>query len=366
MSSLFFAAQPTFRYRLLQLPPDVASLFESGSGTSLSIRGSEDDDAVLTTASNTFAIKDVHSSNSLILVNRNPKDPELMLLEQDLEEPTADENYTVAASLATYIEINRIVPKSKDQLIHLLTPSTYHGPYLEQKRVSKLDAADMNLYSWDVLCGIVQASDEELRSSLDDLGAVELDGSFRLISPAFLNEFIQLFVASAEIEEKDTSAITIQDALQMMDEHEIPEAVILHCLRLISDEVSEAGSGIHKLSPQKICRATGIQVLMSIKHKASLHKFLKEWRKVTPGAFEISLECLKGLYLLEENTTSNQHEIFYFPKSNLPPIAKDRLDHLFQIRRKWTSTDMMPYIDDLAENKKKLDLLLLKFTRLSK
>ncbi|ORY50485.1 hypothetical protein BCR33DRAFT_762792 [Rhizoclosmatium globosum] len=359
--------EPQYRYRLIQLPPEVAQLIDNGKADTLTIRGLEADDAVITTDSATYALKEVQTSNTLLLLQHSTATtahPILLEEDDDMMNDLDNENYSVSASLFSYIDLERVVPKATDQLIQLLTPSTYHGPHKEQKRMQGGAGSDAILYSWDELGGIVQASRMELKSALDTVGAVELEGSFRLISPTFLNEFIQLFVASCDIDEKDISALTEEDALQMMAEHDIPEAVVLHCMHLMSDEV-EIGAGIYKLSAQKICRATGTEVLMQVKHKTTLSNFMKEWKKVTPSAFEVSLEYLQGLYLLEENSAMHQ-EIKYFPKSKLPPIAKDRLEQLFQVRRKWASADIMPYIQDLAENKKKLDLLLLKYTRLSK
>ena len=52
-------------------------------------------------------------------------------------------------------------------------------------------------------------------------------------------------------------------------------------------------------------------------------------------------------------------------KSNLPFSPKERLEQLFLVKRKWLADDLIPFIEDLAENKKKLDVLLLKYARVS-
>ncbi|KAI9337564.1 sister chromatid cohesion protein Dcc1 [Obelidium mucronatum] len=339
--------QPQYRYRLMQLPAEVAQLFDNGVGSGLLIRGGEDCDAILTTESSSYAVKEVQTSNTLLLVHLDPHSAVTSDIDIDTEIESSSHPYTVEASLSSVVELENVVPKSIDQLTQLLGPSTYSGPYHEKKRMQGTGpGADAVLYSWEELRGLVQASDLELKTALAELGAVEFEGSFRLI------------------EEKDMLALTEDEALHMMAEHDIPETVILHCLHLISDEVG-AGSGIFRLSSSKICRTTGTEVLVAMKHKTLLSAFMQEWRRATPSAFEPNLNCLQGLYLLEENSAMN-NEIKYFPKSKLPSIAKDRLEHLFQVRRKWASTDIMPYIQDLAENKKKLDLMLLKYARLSK
>jgi sister chromatid cohesion protein DCC1 len=52
-------------------------------------------------------------------------------------------------------------------------------------------------------------------------------------------------------------------------------------------------------------------------------------------------------------------------KSNLPFSPKERLEQLFLVKRKWLAEDLIPFIEDMAENKKKLDVLLLKYARVS-
>jgi sister chromatid cohesion protein DCC1 len=58
--------------------------------------------------------------------------------------------------------------------------------------------------------------------------------------------------------------------------------------------------------------------------------------------------------------------ISYFPLSELPADPAARFSQLFLEQKQWAPEDIMPFIEDLAPDKKKLDALLLKFTRSQK
>ncbi|KAJ3142627.1 Sister chromatid cohesion protein DCC1 [Physocladia obscura] len=352
-----------FVWRLLQLPADIAPLFDSEANSSpLTIRGSESADAVITSDNATFALKLVQTSNTLMIVSKNNTEITATINPEDtpfmLKEPTFE--YTVEASVKSYIEMEKVVPTAIDQLHALLAPTIYCGPYKEQKRVLAASTNRNNEkhleYTLHDLGGVVQASRVELNAALNEIGAVEIGGVYRLVSPTFLNEFLHLFIASVDIDEKDYNAMINSDAVSMMADNDIPEEIILHCFHLITDELKQ-GSGIYKLSGPKICRFEQSQI--------NVENFMDQWSKVTPSIFKPSLDYLQGLYILDEVSEIDCY-IKYFPKSKLPAAAKERLEQLFHERRKWKATDIMPYIKDLAENSKKLDLILLKYGRVSK
>ncbi|KAI8613966.1 sister chromatid cohesion protein Dcc1 [Chytriomyces sp. MP71] len=317
-----------YDYTLLELPKDVAALFESGDGTPLVIRGGCDSDAVLCAHNTAYSVRLVSTSNTLLLAKED----------------------RVVSTLSVYAEL---APAST-------AAAVAHVRALLADCAFSMDHARGPRVSLAQLYEVVQASDTQIRAALEECGAFEFDACVRTVDPVFLNQFIQLFIAAIDIFDKDTNALTKQDALDMMAEHEIPDPVIEHCLTLVGEE-TVAGSGIYALSHRKICRITGSETLMSLEaQNTPINEFMKLWRKATPSSFDLSLDHLQGIYLIEGdlNQTIN--------KSALPASPKERLEYLFTIRRKWAANDIRPYIEDLAENKKKLDLLLLKYARLSR
>ncbi|TPX75021.1 hypothetical protein CcCBS67573_g03702 [Chytriomyces confervae] len=332
---------------LVELPREVAEYVERGGV--LVARGSAENEAVLCTDTTTYSGKD-----------------------------------SVRASMSGHVELLATLPRASTHLAQLLREAMYNGPSNEKRRTGSHVMRAQLLEQ-------IQASSSEIDAAIECVGAFEMDGVLRLVHPAFLNElrmliafivnsfmpfarissnlldspdmFLLLFIASANVDEKDLNAISIDDAIQLMAENDIPEPVIRQCFSMIADKNDD--NLTYTISSRKLCRITGSEVLMSLQARTSLDEFMKIWRKSTPSPFEIQLDYLQGLYILEDDTGIS-YSIRYFPKSELPAPAKDRLEYLFSIRRKWTASDLMPYIDDLAENKKKLDLLLLKYTRMSK
>lgn len=60
------------------------------------------------------------------------------------------------------------------------------------------------------------------------------------------------------------------------------------------------------------------------------------------------------------------HSLFLFLVLHIFIFNVERLEQLFIARRKWSREELLPYIFDLADDSKKLDLLLLKYARLSR
>jgi sister chromatid cohesion protein DCC1 len=69
--------------------------------------------------------------------------------------------------------------------------------------------------------------------------------------------------------------------------------------------------------------------------------------------------------LKEQDTWTKEDYVYYFPESVLPSAPQERFISLFKARPRWTREEMQPYIQTLAPDKKKQDLLLLKYTRSS-
>ncbi|KAJ3228132.1 Sister chromatid cohesion protein DCC1 [Chytriomyces hyalinus] len=343
---------------LVELPREVAEYVERGGV--LVARGSADDEAVLCTDTTTYSGKWKSMFVAMNwLINLKPTGIHACLLRQVHNSNTLLllDGETVRASMSGHVELLATLARASTHLSQLLREAMYNGPSNEKRR------AGSNQVMRAQLLEQIQASASEIDAAVEYVGAFEMDGILRLVHPAFLNEFLLLFIASANVDEKDLNAISLEEAIQLMAENDIPEPVITQCFSMIADKNDD--NLTYTISPKKLCRITGSEVLMSLQARTSLDEFMKIWRKSTPSPFEIQLDYLQGLYILEDDTGIS-YSIRYFPKSDLPAPAKDRLEYLFSVRRKWTTSDLMPYIDDLAENKKKLDLLLLKYTRMSK
>ena len=73
---------------------------------------------------------------------------------------------------------------------------------------------------------------------------------------------------------------------------------------------------------------------------------------------------IQGIAFVDQESLGKT--IRYFPKSALEREPKQRFQQLFQSRKKWSRSEILPYVLDLAESEKKLDVVFLKFARMSK
>jgi sister chromatid cohesion protein DCC1 len=141
----------------------------------LYIRGDETDDAVLCTDSETYNIREVQVSNSLLLAKgTGPSAPinDHQQQHDDLSEQQQQQyTFEVHTCFSSYLELQHTRPKL-ERLRDLLMQAPYTGS-LDQ---------DIKIQRSGLLCGKedllerVQCSEDQLGAALENLGAVLLDG----------------------------------------------------------------------------------------------------------------------------------------------------------------------------------------------
>ncbi|KAI9014689.1 sister chromatid cohesion protein Dcc1 [Gaertneriomyces semiglobifer] len=346
------------RYMLMELPKaiadQIASELSDGCDTplSLTIRGNDNDEAVICTPNQTYTVRSVQSSNALLIAAPSE---------------AMSRTYEVQTALSCYHELSLTRPRL-DRLRSLLSQSYYTGPVDESRNVGKRQEGiqTLEMLDFDALKSRIQASDAELTAGLEELGAVCLDGFWRLLSPEYQESTLKFILVSAAAEDIPLERMSLSGCLDMIDEEDIPPSIVKHILQFYAErtETSETDT-IYTLSQYKIARFFGKQLLASAEAtRFSVKTFMERWRAQVPETLTISLDMLQGLCLIDPEPTGQS--IRYFPKSVLPMDAKPRFEMLFQVRRKWLRQDILPYIDDLASDPKKLDAILLKYGRMSK
>jgi sister chromatid cohesion protein DCC1 len=146
-------------------------------------------------------------------------------------------------------------------------------------------------------------------------------------------------------------------------EHDIPESILFHILKMFSLHCKQKGNDYtFQLCRKKISQFYAHHLL---EHESmdglSSSLFLSRWQEALPEDFPVELEFLSGIAYVDSDGLDKC--IRYYPKSQLDMDPKIRFQQLFQERKKWSRQDILPFISDLAETEKKLDVVLLKFTR---
>ncbi|KAG2180468.1 hypothetical protein INT44_003472 [Umbelopsis vinacea] len=340
--------------KLLELPPDLLEELTTNSSP-LYIKGATDEEAVLCTKKKTYSVRQVNLSNSLLLASNS----------QDGILPV----YNIKDTQFSTIELLPCLPRI-EKLDTILNPTMYTGPENEGTIQSK-----GQLYTYDNLLSLIQASEQELQQELKRRHVVVIDGYYRLIHPRYLHRIIDAVITSAEIHDMELTRISVDQCRQyLMEEFELnmlDEDVLTKCLETASDEQT-AADGTYCFNETKLCRLLGERLLVAERGKQwQLDEFLELWQKRTPHPFEAKLEMLRGLYIKTPKSRSSGESlsnwlISYFPLSELPADPAGRFSHLFLEQKQWVPEDILPFIEDLAPDKKKLDALLLKFTRSQK
>jgi len=231
------------------------------------------------------------------------------------------------------------------------------------------------LYTYESLLLVIQASEKELQDELKLRHAVQINGFYRLVHPRYIHRIIDAVLTTAQIHDMQLSRIPVgQCRKHLIDEFELVDLdvdVLTTCLESVSDERPEANAPF-SFNEHMVCRLLGERLLVAERGKQwRLDEFLEIWQKRTPHPFEVKLDYLRGIYIktprIRSSTdTASNWLISYFPLSELPADPAARFAQLFQEQKQWAPEDIMPFIEDLAPDKKKLDALLLKYTRSQK
>ncbi|KAI9488097.1 sister chromatid cohesion protein Dcc1 [Zychaea mexicana] len=341
-------------YSLIELSNEqIAEAIESSG--ELVIKGLPEDEAVLCTHDQTFGLRQVNTSNSLLLARQEmPNDPDLHVID--------DLSHTV-----------EVVPclARLTRLDELLQPTRYSGQASEQINTKK------KLYSYNDLLSMVQASEAELLRGLVERNAFCLNGKYRILERSFMHGLLDALVTNATIVELNLDAMPVETAIDCIRQYHdengeddvVPEEVAMACLEAFCDKQLD---NTYKMDQEKVCRFMGEVILASARGKEwALDDFTQVWRKLVPDVFSPTMEMLQGLYVVTERaaTTAVFHQqrtqtyISYFPLSELSVDPTQRFASLFAEKKQWTPEQILPYIQDLAPDQKARDALLLRFTR---
>ncbi|KAJ3322649.1 Sister chromatid cohesion protein DCC1 [Boothiomyces sp. JEL0866] len=353
---------------LLQVPMEIAKRVEAGD--EFHFRGNPNDEAVLCTENKTFKIRYAETSNLMLVLNG------------PIEKKVYDEDVIDEFEKENRIKANTDLSNAYQSLFGK-KPLRYESKVVDSGNVF-LDLVEIkpnfdSLFSKLVIykgeekeCGqqmvtlsdilqFCQASEFEVMEYLKSIEAMELNGKWRILDIEYQSEVLELILLTILEHDLSMDSVPIKLIVDNLLEHEHVESVITHIMRIHSRSESD---GTVKLDENKICRTFGHVVLKRGESVMLLKSFLLAWKNSVPELFEINLDCLNGLFLLEKHGV--EPTIRYFPKYILPSDPKLRFKELFKIRSKWVKEDVFYYIQDFAKTLKELDPIIMKYARVSK
>lgn len=362
-------------YKLLEVPADLSTWIEAqlqdpdtASSSQLCIKGNTTEDAVLCTANQTYTLRAVSLSNSLLVVSA----------------PSREDSYTDSASggdlaprvvihdqLSDILELTQTVPKLH-KLDSVLKGSTYSG---EEDDDSDREDEPARL-SYEQALQDVQASKGELDAILKRRRVLNLQGRLRPVAPSHLHTILELILtqlASLSLGSRtsDIPFDTLAGALDL--EHQIPKTVSWQVMEWFGELTPAPGAGGNRwnMSIPGVVKQIGLGVLSPHKDKPiEQSAFLKAWKEAVGDTFEATAELplLSGNYLTSKDTTAKYASdrktyLTYFPLDSLAMEPAARFQELFLTRTRWKADEITPFLDDIAVNSRERDKLLLKFTR---
>ncbi|XP_062098131.1 uncharacterized protein LOC133804006 isoform X2 [Humulus lupulus] len=323
------------------------------------VRGQPDEDAVLCTKSKTYAMKFVGTSNSVFLVP--PSDhSEFAVSTIDCDQKVQNE-IPVASVIKVApgtMELVEVAPKL-DKLKHLL----FMNPYSSEDDIEMEDFSEIErgLFTWDDLGDRIQASDDELRSGLQALSAVEIDGYWRVVDEKYMDTMLKMILNNSVLNDWSLDALDQNKVVEVLQSDGYPRKLVEHCLCVFCQNLIEGvdTGSVWKIDEKKVCVHFAKQILKGGKRK--MESFMEEWKQKIPEGMQINFDMLEGEVLTERLGVDAW--VYAFSVSSLPSTPAERFSILFKERQKWEWKDLQPYIRDLTVPGLSSEGLLLKYTR---
>ena len=189
---------------------------------------------------------------------------------------------TIVGSLTNTFILQHIPPRLQ-RARELLMRCVYRGAEAEG------EVERGHLLTWEDLLQEVQASPEELRRGLENMGAVDIGGFWRIIEDACLAEVTQLVLGLCIENDWPSSGVPAEDCVAQLPDY-CPH-VIRHCIAFYSsaDADPPPAAGTWSLDAAKVCGFVAKSMLESETEEGGEVKqfpeaeFMEEWNDSTPA-----------------------------------------------------------------------------------
>ncbi|XVE99901.1 hypothetical protein REPUB_Repub03eG0241000 [Reevesia pubescens] len=327
----------------------------------VTLRGQPDEDAVLCTKSKTYSVKFVGTSNSVFLV---PPADCSTLCENSQDCDREDNKQQVGASVIKVapgnMELVEVAPRL-DKLKSLLSENLYSSDEaVAMDDLEFMERSIRRLYIWDDLCNKVQASDDELRTGLQALSAVEIDGYWRIVDEKYMDMILRMLLHNSVLNDWSLDKLIEDKVVSVLESDGFPCKLAYHCLHVYCSWVEEAIDGVvWRMDARRVCVHFARGILREGKRK--MENFMEEWMRIIPEEMQASFDMLEGEVLTEKLAVETW--VHAFSVSSLPSTPAERFSILFKERPQWEWKDLEPYIRDLNVPGLSSEALLLKYTR---
>ncbi|ORY87891.1 sister chromatid cohesion protein Dcc1 [Protomyces lactucae-debilis] len=318
MTAQILFSEDKQQYLLLQL--DDALL-----GQPLVIKSASSSSSVLCTPTQTFTLKDVQQSNSLLFLA-----------------DSSSNDLVVQGEGSSWLETTRVTPSIKLNL-------DIHNP--DDGLVGKGFPAD-------VLFSRIAASDAEIEAALSQELAIDLAvcGGFVELHVDYVLRLLGSLINMIQAADMQLTSVDEETFKAAAKDEEDAETLVFLLHRFSN------GAPLC-LDGDDICRYTGEAALKQVaRHPCSLATFKAAWQEMTPVQYRgqaVALSLLEGSYV---QPASNL--IQYFAASSLSRNPKARLTQLFDVKERWREEEISTFLSSLVDgDAKAINSLIMKFAR---
>lgn len=359
-----FSTDENASYKLMELPPELATLVENAIQNSdaldLVIKGDTSEDAVLCTRDKTYSMRAVNLSNSLLVVTPPP----------DTDQVFSEDAVVIRDQLNEILEIALTVPRVSKLLGRLRGQEydeTNEDDDDDEEGYGEGEGAEngKGRYTYRQAREDIQASDAELDLCLKQKRILIFNDELRPIAPAYLNTLLQLTLNVLVSDSLSHTAASVERLTSALaGEHGVSRVVSSQVFAWFGEI---QGGGKWKMDVEEVIKELGIGILRLHPADDAIEKgaFLAQWKEAAGDTFadRVALKLLAGNYLQHTVLGTTLEKLSYFPSSALPTDPAARFADLFLTRNKWRVEDITAFLSDIAVNSKERDKLLLKYCR---
>ncbi|CAN6445484.1 unnamed protein product [Victoria cruziana] len=298
----------------------------------VAIKGEPDEEAVLCTSSETYALKFVSTSNSVFLVP--PKAGYSVGAEIETEKNVTDSAASVVKLAPGYMELVLVAPKL-EKIKTLLKQKVYKADFDDESD------SKPGLYTWEDLTDRIQASDDELRDGLQEISAVEIDGYWRLVDDGLMEDLLTMMFRDLVIHGWASNAVREKEVLPVMVDDGYSPTLVLHCLNTYGSKLEKEEDHIWCLNERMVAVFYGRRVLSRCGKRKEVD-FMEEWKRTVPSVIHVSMDMLEGEVLTEKIGVDTW--VREFSVSSLPSTPAERFAALFRERQRWEWRHLEPFI----------------------
>jgi len=307
--------------KLLEVNKDVLEYINNGE--SLYVKGGEAENIVICTNDSTFELKEAETSNSMLVM---PSLSQAVHVEVSGERKL--KSLMVHGIYHTYYEMKPTKPKLQN-LRRTLAKHPYKGKDHEP------DSENAGL-SFADLKQVIQASEGELLSQINELHTVKLEGKWRLLDVGLLYGWVTYLDSILREKQVSLDEVTVDEVEDWMGLFEVKE-VNIKCIDMFMEKDLEN----LKWNCIAVSRLFALYLLPELKAFDS-NDFFAAWQQSVPVGVTTSEHHLYGVALVDYETIPSL--VKYLPEFELPEEINERLDALFRKRSKWNLQDISPYI----------------------